>query len=286
MREAGHWARTFSDRKRIIQAVPAHHIYGFIFTTLLPEYIGLPSIDARAMAPSSLARQLQDGDLLVGFPAGHRSLLQAAPPVAEGVMATSSTAPLPPDDNMALRKLGFCSITEIYGSTETAGIAERSNPRDAFKLLPNWISIPSEDAMVMINRATGHPTKLPDRVEWVDPDHFHLRGRTDNAVQVGGINVYPATVARRVADHEFVAECSIRLDTTLPEPRLKAFIVLADTAAPLTTDATLETIDRWCRKNLPSPERPVRFDIGPRLPRDPMGKLCDWPSTKALATSH
>jgi 4-coumarate--CoA ligase len=275
--EADHWASRFVGRKRIIQGVPAHHIYGFIFTVILPERMGLPVIDARAMAPSTQARQLQHGDLLVGFPAGHRSLLRSASQITADVMTTSSTAPLPPGDNIALRAMGFSRVTEIYGSTETAGIAERSDSEAAFKLLPRWISGSSEGELVIIDRLTGEPVSMPDRAEWVDQERFHLRGRTDNAVQIGGVNVYPISVAKRIAEHELVSECAVRLDTALPEPRLKAFLVLSDNARHLTPDAAAAIMDLWCRKNFPAPERPVRFDIGPHLPRDTMGKSCDWP---------
>jgi long-chain acyl-CoA synthetase len=103
---------------------------------------------------------------------------------------------------------------------------------------------------------------------------FTLDGRKDGAVQAAGINVFPASIAARIAAHPAVAECTVRLDRPLPEPRLKAFVV------PATLDAgsLMVELERWAANNLTTPERPIRFNLGPTLPRNEMGKLADWSS--------
>jgi 4-coumarate--CoA ligase len=70
-----------------------------------------------------------------------------------------------------------------------------------------------------------------------------------------------------------VAEVSVRLDTSLPEPRLKAFVV---PAAGADTQRLPAELTAWCASRLAAPERPVRFDLGTAMPRNELGKMADW----------
>ncbi len=274
--EVTHWAGVFSDRRRVIQLVPAHHIYGTIFTTLLPEAMDIPVLDGRAMAPGRLARTLRADDLLVGFPGGWQSLMRSLERLPAGIQAVTSTAPLPAAANQALRQAGAAEVIEIYGSSETAGIATRGAPEHAFTLLPRWRPGAGGARASIIEAATGQAVALPDREEWDSAGGLRLLGRKDRAVQVGGINVFPAQVAARLAAHPLVAEAAVRLDTALPEPRLKAFVTLHK-ARPLRSQGPeARTLEQWCRDHFTAPERPVQIEIGEMLPRNAMGKMADW----------
>jgi 4-coumarate--CoA ligase len=262
----------FAGRDRIVQLVPAHHLYGFLFTVLLPERLGVPVVDLRAAGAGTLARTLGPGDLVVGHPAMLALLVRMLPSLPPGIVVTSSTAPLPRATADALRARGATAVHEIYGSSETAGIASRSTPDAGFVLLPRWRQGGAGEAASIIAVATGEELPLPDRVAWLGNGALELQGRKDGAVQVAGINVFPAAIAERIATCPGVAECAVRLDTALAEPRLKAFVVPAEGHA-----ATLAAaLERWSRETLAEAERPVRFDIGPLLPRNELGKLVDW----------
>ncbi len=102
-----------------------------------------------------------------------------------------------------------------------------------------------------------------------------LRGRKDRAVQVGGINVQPERIAARLRDLPFVADCSVRLESALPEPRLKAFVVPGRGQDPA---VVAEAVAEWCRAHCTAAERPARIDIGERLPVSELGKPADWTS--------
>lgn len=272
--ETAHWARVFGDRRRIIQLVPSHHLYGFIFTALLPTQLGVEVRDLRAAGAGTLARTLGGDDLLIGHPTVLAMLVRMLPALPGGIVIVSSTAALPRATADTLRGKGAAAVHEIYGSSETAGIATRSDQDGGFHLLPRWRPGGAGDDASIIAAATGEEVPLPDRVTWAVDGSFTLDGRKDGAVQVAGINVFPASIAARIAAHPAVAECTVRLDRTLPEPRLKAFVVPADQGA---ASLALE-LERWAANNLTAPERPIRFDLGPTLPRNEMGKLADWSS--------
>jgi 4-coumarate--CoA ligase len=278
--EARFWAGTFADRRRVVLTVPGHHIYGCLFGVLLPTLLDRPVLDGRAMTPGALARSLAPGDLLVGFPAGLALLARHGAALPGDVRATSSTAPLPAETARALRDLGLAQLTEIYGSSETAGIGWRTAPDAPFRLLPRWRPGAGGDAASLVEAATGATMPLPDRVAWLPGGLLAPIGRKDNAVQVGGVNVWPMRVAAEIAAHPEVAEAVVRLDVALPEPRLKAFVVPAPAADAARLPAALAA---WCAARLTPPERPVRFDLGAALPRSAMGKDADWDSEDAAA---
>jgi long-chain acyl-CoA synthetase len=273
--EARFWAATFADRRRIVLTVPAHHIYGCLFGALLPAALGVPAIERRGVTPAALLRDLKPTDLLVGFPAGLGLLARHGAGLPAGLCGTSSTAPLPAATAVALRSLGLPAIVEVYGSSETAGIAWRDAPDAPFRLLPRWRPGDAGDAASLIEVATGAEVPVPDRIEWLPGGMLRPLGRKDQAVQVGGVNVWPARVAALLATHEAVAEVSVRLDASLPEPRLKAFVVPASGSDMRGLPAELAA---WCASRLTAPERPVRFDLGPAMPRNELGKVADWTS--------
>ena len=98
-------------------------------------------------------------------------------------------------------------------------------------------------------------------------------GRRDNAVQVGGVNVYPARIAAKIQSLPEIAACAVRPMRPEEGTRLKAFIV------PFREENTQElkrSLRRRLKQMLSAEECPVSFSFGPSLPRNSMGKLADW----------
>lgn len=74
-------APLFQGRRRILSAVPGHHIYGFLFTILLPQALQLDPgqvIDLRGSSVGALPHQLREGDLVVAHPDYWRQLQHPA----------------------------------------------------------------------------------------------------------------------------------------------------------------------------------------------------------------
>jgi acyl-coenzyme A synthetase/AMP-(fatty) acid ligase len=112
-------------------------------------------------------------------------------------------------------------------------------------------------------------------LEWNPDGRFCVRGRRDEAVQVGGINVFPARVRKVLLEHPGVADAGVRLMTPEEGARLKAFVV----AAPGVDCEALRTeLERWVVNRLTVAERPKSLVFGARLPVNEQGKLADWPA--------
>ncbi len=123
-------------RRRVISAVPSHHIYGFLFTILLPSRLGAEVIDARPHAATWLSGMAVDGDLIVGYPDYWSAVVRGRARFAPGIVGMTSTAPCPPATAATARTGGLERFIDVYGSSETAGIGWRDDPDAAYLLFP------------------------------------------------------------------------------------------------------------------------------------------------------
>jgi long-chain acyl-CoA synthetase len=271
-REVDELARLLPDRRRVLSAVPAHHIYGFLFTVLLPQAAAaaapLPVLDLRASSPAALVAQLAPGDLVVAHPDFWNQVAALAPGFPGDVAGVSSGAPCA-DATARRLAAGGMRLLQVYGSSETAGVGWREEAGAPYRLLPYWRRGAQENTIE--HGDEGFP--LQDRLEWIDDERFVPNGRIDQAVQVGGTNVYPAYVADVLALHPDVRECVVRPMRPDEGARLKAFVVAGEGVA---TAALRQELDGWIAERLTPSERPAAFSFGPVLPRGPGGKPADW----------
>lgn len=267
-------------RRRIVSLVPAHHIYGFLFTVLLPRRLGIDAVcDLRGHAPAALAAQLAAGDLVIGYPDFWRAFGQAAGQLAPDVVGVTSTAPCPPAVARAALGTGLARLVQVYGSSETAGVGWRDEAEGDYTLFPYWARALQADAQAdgLVRQrpdGTSQPALLQDRLAWRADGRFQPDGRIDQAVQVGGVNVFPGYVADVLRLHPAVLEASVRRMRLDEGERLKAFVVVR---AGVTADAALQAgLHAWLSERLTAPECPAAYSFGPRLPRGASGKLADW----------
>lgn len=268
-------------RRRIVSTVPAHHIYGVLFTAFLAEHLDVAVWDATEAGPGALAAALRADDLLVSFPDRWRYLEQSIPRFPDGLIGTTSTAPCPAWLLERLVEKGLGAVIEIYGSSETGGIGTRARPHEPYTLLPFWTPVagshagagPQAGAAVELVRRSGRRVAPMDRLVFCDDRRFTVEGRADAAVQVGGINVFPHRVAERLRGHPAVSDAAVRLMRPDEGTRLKAFIVLAP---GFSQEEAGPSIAGWIEAELPTAERPKALAFGSALPRTDLGKASDW----------
>jgi 4-coumarate--CoA ligase len=252
---------------RVLASVPPHHIYGFLFTVLMPDRQGWAVADLSENPPTAALRQARRGDLVVGTPFTWQTACDGEAQAAGPACGFVSTAPAPPALWPTTRAAGIAHLTEIYGSSETSGIGWRESPDAAFTLLPHLDRCGDEAAR------DGTCLPLQDRLDWTAPRSFRLAGRLDEAVQVGGTNVTPSAVVRILSGVDGVAEMAVRLDGD----RLKAFVV-PQASRRADTERLEQALRDAAARLLAPPARPARYTFGAQLPRTAMGKLADWPT--------
>ena len=275
--EIDHLADLLAGCRRVVSAVPAHHIYGFLFTVLLPHRLDIGDVlDARALTPQAFVAALRPGDLVVSHPAHLALLARHGGHFPAGVRATSSTAPCPDLLAADLLGRGLQRLLQVYGSSETAGIGWRDVPGGAYRLMPFW-SRAGDGIQRLHADGSMRAAALQDRLAWQDNACFQVAGRLDSAVQVAGHNVFPAEVRQVLCAHPEVAEAAVRLMAPNEGQRLKAFVVARDGAAP----DLAERLAAWAAARLPACAQPRSYRFGAALPCNAQGKACDWALVEA-----
>ncbi len=277
--EITYLGEVFADRTRIIPLAPAHHIYGFLFTAMLPDHLRLPVHAVDNGERSGGISDLRHGDLLVSFPDRWQWLDRTIARWPEGVAGVVSTAPCPAELAASLMEHGLGSLFEVYGSSETAGIGLRRWPETKYQLMPQWrFENVSRDGVsdtegAAVVHSSGAQVRLKDHVNPEQDGSFTLGGRIDAAVQVGGINVYPARVAEALRTQPGVQDAAVRVAAFGEGGRLKAFVV----PQPQVDATELQRqLEGWMRNAFSPAEQVKSFSFGPALPKDAMGKDRDW----------
>lgn len=272
--ETGHWARLLAGRKRVLAAVPSHHIYGFLFTVLLPRALGLEElevVDLRRSSPAWLAHGAREGDLVIGHPAFWAAVARTVRHLPPDVVGVTSTAPCPDSVSDALEQSGIAVLLQVYGASETGGVGWRVSHRAPYALLPHW-TLRNGGLERTHTDGSSAQVEPQDRIEPVGNASFHVAGRVDAAVQVGGINVFPSRVRELLLRHPLVEDAAVRLMRPEEGHRLKAFVVTRHGAG----SEVLPQLQAWIDLQLSAPERPKAIVIGRALPMTSQGKAGDW----------
>lgn len=276
--EATYLASIFQGRSRIVALTPARHIYGLLFTALLPDLLKISLLEGLCGNPDDrFAKPLlvfRPGDLIVSVPEVWQWLDRSIETWPPGINGVISTGPCPRTTIASLAAKGLAKVTEVYGSSETAGVGVRIWPEEKYVLMPHW-SRPCSDSSSseVLLHISGLQVSPMDELVFSDETRFVLRRRKDGAVQVGGTNVFLHLVESKLLQHPEVKSATVRLMRPEEGNRLKGFIVPAQNVGPVDLQETLERwLDTW-----PIPaERPRSLTFGSELPRNTLGKLCDW----------
>lgn len=276
--EAQALAALFPGRTRVLVAVPSHHLYGFLFSQLLPRHLGLEPQQVtciRARLPSQLAQVAQPGDLVIGHPQFWAAATGLGLAFAADIVGVTSTAPCPDAVSEDAAACGLAALFQVYGASETGGLGWRASHRDDYQLLPYLQRGADGEPALARTLPDGRIERLQaqDELAWSGPRHFAVGARRDGAVQVGGVNVFPARVRQVLLEHPEVADAAVRLMRPDEGARLKAFVV-----PRAGTDGAdlMRRLRGWTDSRLAAPERPKALTAGPQLPRNAMGKLADW----------
>jgi acyl-CoA synthetase (AMP-forming)/AMP-acid ligase II len=194
----------------ILAAVPPLHIYGILFSVLLPLVSGASVLDATPFYRGEIEKNLQEmrPTLFVGAPPHYRVLGTGFSAPDSLRLAFSSGGFLPEEISRAFFDETGIAVTEIYGSTETGGIAVRSPSAGRV----SWEAYHCVDWRIEEERlCVKSPFLSPglrlddrgffrtgDRVEATGGRAFTLLGRADGIVKVGGRRVDLAGVEARL----------------------------------------------------------------------------------------
>lgn len=250
---------------RILSLVPPQHIYGFMFSCVLPAILNVEVVDLHMSAPGAAFRHARPGDLIVGTPFNWALLGKTGLQFCDSVSGVTSAGPSDARTWDVIAKNNLMQLTEVYGATETAGIAVRTAPDTPFTLLPH---LKADGARILLCHDNS-ALDVQDDLTWISQTQFTIQGRRDSVVQVGGVNVSTQLVSDQLKQIDGVTDAAVRLGAE----RLRAFIVPASGVEVTSLESRIQA---HVMANLAAPARPASYAFGAELPRNAMGKIADW----------
>lgn len=272
---------------QVMATVSHQHIYGLLFRVLWPLASGRPFAVRRLVFTEDIATALAtDGPhAWIASPAHLKRLSDSErwAPGRDRLRAVfSSGGPLPADAVDDCRRLLGQAPIEVYGSTETGGVAWRQRGAGAHGA---WTPLPGVAVRVVDERlqvASPHLAEpgwhvTADRVRAVGDD-FELIGRTDRIVKIEEKRVSLAAMESALVASGWVSEARV---LTLPGARLLTAVVAVPNAAGW------EIVDREGKRALNERLRAalasaVEASVLPRrwrhrwaLPQDAQGKTTE-----------
>lgn len=287
MLEAAVLEQTFAEKipatALVAATVPANHIYGFLFRLLWPLSSGrpmfMPTIDY-----NETLQQIQRPYFLVSSPA-HLSRfdnLQSLP--IKPIQIASSGGPLARETSARIhQELGFAPI-EVYGSTETGGIAWREGQQanQSWQLFTG-IKMRQNDANCLVIQSPYVSVtswiETQDKIEVVDAEHFHLRGRADRIVKLAEKRVSLPEMEAFCQQHSTVKEARFALVSS-GRPTIGAVLVLSPKGQAILEQsgkhAFKQTLRKYLAKRFERVVLPRKFRYITSLPCDERGKVSEY----------
>ncbi|MEF1283928.1 AMP-binding protein [Vibrio sp. M250220] len=198
---------------RIESTVSHQHIYGLLFRLLWPLCSGRPFAVHNLEFPEQLVHHASHDTVLISSPALLKRLSEehdSAPLRA----IFSSGGPLTHSAALHSQELFGSLPIEVFGSTETGGIAHR---KQAVPTTP-WRLFPSVEAQLNSERCLRLKAPHIDGDNWyqtADECHFHdtvcfeLKGRTDRIVKVEEKRISLVEVEKRLEQLDWIEESAV-----------------------------------------------------------------------------
>jgi len=269
----------------VLATVPHHHIYGLLFRLLWPLAAGRPADEATsadAVELRAAARQ-RGRHVLVSTPAQLARFpgLLALGEWQRPEVIFSSGGPLAPETAALYRAAFGAAPVEVFGSTETGGVAWRR--RDGSAEEEAWrpfdgiaVSVDAEGALVLDSAYLPERNwRMDDGATLLDDGRFVLRGRLDRVVKIEGKRLSLPELEQRLQSHAWIASAAA---VPLPAPRRLGAVVVptregAAALEKLGARATSDALRKHLAPHFDPTLLPKAFRFVKELPVSERGKV-------------
>lgn len=230
------WGALLGDAT-VLASVPHHHIYGMLFRIFWPLAAGRAFARATCLDPQHLQAQIAQCDATAVVSTPSQLLRWPDMPGFDGLRPLpraffSSGGPLAPETAARFTDTLGLTPLEIFGSTETGGIAWRAQ-----NLAQAWTPLPGIDvrraddgALEVRSKHIGHDAwhKTDDETVFDEDGRFRLQGRLDRVHKIEGKRVSLSEIETRLKEHAFVAQTATVLLDGASRKRIGALVALSE----------------------------------------------------------
>jgi acyl-coenzyme A synthetase/AMP-(fatty) acid ligase len=256
---------------QILATVPAQHMYGFVYSVILPAQWGYAIGAERPFYPEDIRRALvalPGPAILVTTPVHIRACVLDGVQLPPLDFILTSTAPLGATLAAQAEALYGTRVQEFYGSTETGAIAARRQSETAvWRTFADIRVVPVEDGFRVEAPYLPEPMVLADHADVLNEREFVLHGRNADIIKIAGKRITLGDLNHQLLAIDGVVDGAFFLPDGVPgrELRLAAFVVAPGRRREDILESLRSRIDPVF---LPRPLRMVEA-----LPRNATGKL-------------
>lgn len=238
-----HFGGALGAGTRMLATASPQHLYGLLFRVLWPLAAGRPFLRTPLLHAEELAPSMDEGEFaLASTPVALRRLAERAELAKHAARCRavfSSGGPLEAEVARRVAEAFGAPPYEVYGSTETGGVAVRQQwaGGELWQPLPGVeTELDPEDGRLVVSspfvsggeRVDAVRTRLAtgDRAEPAPGGGFRLRGRADRVVKIAEKRLSLPDMESRLREHPAVDEAALVLVEGPGEPRVAAVLVL------------------------------------------------------------
>ncbi|MDP1785269.1 MAG: AMP-binding protein [Sulfuricurvum sp.] len=205
--------------EQCLVTVPFFHIYGFLFGLSLPTALNLPIVTKEHFLPNEILDLCaQKPTLCITNPVFIRAMLRLNEEITlPDTLFISSSGPLEPHEAQRFEAKYSTRLVQLFGSTETGGIAIRHGGNSVWKPLFD-VEISSDEGILAVTSPFVSRSifdkefgLLPPLFRTTDiiemtPDGFKIIGRAAELVKIGGKRLSIVELERFIETMEGIDE--------------------------------------------------------------------------------
>lgn len=275
------WAKEITSRK-LVTTVSQHHIYGFLFGISLPFTLGTPFRRHRVEFPEEFEKMTDEKYILIATPAFLKRTVEVEDKLdMKDIWIFSSGGAVSPELAVQCGKLFNFFPLEVYGSTETSGIAYRQQNKDGLLWTPFdnaklWLG--DDGCLRIISPYIKDPAGFAtaDLAEFQEDGRFILKGRSDSIVKIEEKRISMTEVENRLLETGLIEDVKVVALTSDVRQYLAAALVLNAKGQEKFKDTEKFLINRYFHdflmKYFENVVIPKKWRFMDKLPTDVQGK--------------
>lgn len=208
-----YWGQDLAEAQ-VLATVSHQHIYGLLFRVLWPLAAGRCFHSEMYLSPETLLKHVNSATYWVASPAQLKRLdkLTCWEDIDKLSTIFSSGAALSKQTAVQIQQNTRLKVLEIYGSSETGGIAWRQSVDNELWETFEGVTLSSNEQgqtclLSPYLLEAQKPYCLDDKIQMSDENHFSLLGRVDRIVKIEEKRLSLDELERVLEDSEWVSQC-------------------------------------------------------------------------------
>lgn len=275
------WGKA-ADGAGVVATTPHHHIYGLLFRLLWPLSAGRPFDSATCTDMGSLGERLHfvKDAVLISSPAQLSripELLDLSAFSQRPRLVFSSGGPLSMDTALKYAEAWGAAPVEIFGSTETGGIAwrQQSGAGGGWKPLPEVRVSADADGALLVHSPflpDARALRIEDGVAFSTDGSFQLNGRLDRIVKIEEKRLSLPEMETWLASHALVSAAAVA-PVGIGRRTMVGAVVVTRPDAPQSRREIVAELKRHLSRKFDDVLLPRRWRFVEALPYNERGKL-------------